>query len=57
MQQDRPENSQVNREADRVLGACWNFYDIAGTASQLESLVEVMAGASSGRCWLELYSY
>ena len=39
----------------RVLGACWNFHDIAEAASQLESLVEVMAGASSGRCRLELY--
>ena len=36
----------------RVSGACWNFHDIA---SQLESLVEVMAGAASGRCRLELY--
>ena len=39
----------------RVLGACWNFPDIAEVASRLESLVEVMAGAASGRCRLELY--
>ena len=39
----------------RVLGACWNFQDIAEAASRLESLVEVMAGAASGRCLLELY--
>ena len=28
---------------------------MAEAASRLESLVEVMAGAASGRCWLELY--
>ena len=39
----------------RVLGACWNFQDTAEVASRLESLVELMAGAASGRCWLELY--
>ena len=39
----------------RVFGACWNFHDIAEAASRLESLVEVIAAAASGRCWLELY--
>ena len=38
-----------------VLGASWNFHDIAEAASRLESLVEVLAGAASGRCRLELY--
>ena len=38
-----------------VLGACWNFHDIAEAASRLESLVEVMARAASWRCRLELY--
>ena len=38
----------------RVLGACWNFHDVAEAASRLENLVEVMAGAASGRCRLEL---
>ena len=28
---------------------------MAEAASRLEHLVEVMAGAASGRCWLELY--
>ena len=37
------------------MGACWNFHDIAIAESWLESLVEVMAGADSGRCRLELY--
>ena len=37
------------------LGACWNFHDIAEAASRLGSLVEVLVGAASGRCWLELY--
>ena len=31
------------------------LYDIAEAASRVESLVEVMAGAASGRCRLELY--
>ena len=39
----------------RVLGARWNFHDIAEVASRLESLIEVMAGAASSRCRLELY--
>ena len=39
----------------RVSGVCWNFHDIAEAASRLESLVEVTAGAASGRCRLELY--
>ena len=39
----------------RVLGACWNFHDMAEAASLLEHLVEVMDGAAYGRCWLELY--
>ena len=30
----------------RVSDACWNFHDIAEAVSQLESLVEVMAGAA-----------
>ena len=40
-----------------VMGACWNFHDSAEAASRLESLVEVMAGAASGRCRLELYRH
>ena len=28
---------------------------MAEAALQLERLVEVMAGAASGRCWFELY--
>ena len=39
----------------RVLGACWNFNDMAVAASRLESLAEVTARAASGRCRLELY--
>ena len=39
----------------RVLDACWNFNDMAETASRLESLAEVTARAASGRCRLELY--
>ena len=31
----------------RVLGACWNFHDMAGAASWLEQPVVVMAGAAS----------
>ena len=30
----------------RVLGACWNFHDMAEAASRLERIVEVMAGAA-----------
>ena len=37
-----------------VLGACQNFHDIVEAASRLESLIEVMTGAASGRCRLEL---
>ena len=47
--------SQERENPQRVLGACWNFHDIAEVASRLESLVEVVAGAASGRCRLELY--
>ena len=39
----------------RVLGARWNFNDMAEAASRLESLAEVTARAASGRCLLELY--
>ena len=39
----------------RVLGACWNFNDMAVAASRLESPTEVTARAASGRCRLELY--
>ena len=37
-----------------VLGACWNFHDMAEVASRLEHFVEVMALAASGWRWLEL---
>ena len=47
--------SRREKYPQRVLGACWNFHDIAEAATRLESLVEVMAGAASGRCWLDLY--
>ena len=39
----------------RVLGACWSFHGIVEAESLVESLVEVMAGAASGKCRLELY--
>ena len=49
--------SEEREIPQRVLGACWNFHYIAEAAWWLESLLEVMARAASGRCRLELYRY
>ena len=47
--------SQEREIPAACLGGLLEFHDIAEAASRLESLVEVMAGAASGRCRLELY--
>ena len=47
--------SEEREIPQRVLGACWNFHDIAEAVSRLETLVVVMASVASGRCQLELY--